>query len=140
MRDVPGGTLRDVPGGASNNILVADSSGKLPTQALKVYDSGWFAVTRNDTYIKTHNLGTTKVLITIYVGDRSDGTGIVVPTMSELTLDGASNWNQTGVRELTPTTVVIRTGSSRIANVQDKDGNSWQPESGYARIIMLALE
>lgn len=104
------------------------------------YDSGWFAVTTNTSYTKTHNLGTTKVLISIYISDTSDGSGKIAMGQGELTVDGAGNRNQCGIRTLTTSTVVLRTGAARLANTNDADGNSWTPTSGYARIIMLALD
>ena len=107
--------------------------------ALEVYDSGWFAVSIGTSYEKTHSLDTTKVLATVYISDASDGDGRIAITMGEEIFDGAAHKNQTGVRLLTATTVTIRTGSSRLAAVEDNDGNQWMPTSGYCRIVMLAL-
>jgi hypothetical protein len=107
---------------------------------VKSYDSGWFAVSNASSYTKTHNLGTTKVLATVYISDTSDGSGKIACTMGELTVDGASNHDMTGIRALSATTVTLRTGSTRLAATQDSSGTAWSPTSGYARVILLALE
>jgi hypothetical protein len=122
----------------SNKILPLDNNAKLLTSVLKVYDSGWFEIASNRPYTQTHNLGTTKVLINIYISDTKDNSGYVVPAMGEQCWDGYHK--QAGVRALTPTTITIRTGSLYFGRFADKDGNNVEPTSGYARIIMLALE
>ena len=38
----------------ANKILPLDSNAKLPLSALKVYDSGWFGVLKNNTYTKKY--------------------------------------------------------------------------------------
>ncbi len=98
------------------------------TGGLKTYDSGWFAVSTNTTYSKTHNLGTTKVLAVIYVAADSSGTHMSTPTVNsdEMIL----------VSQITTTTCVLRT-RSYIA--RHWNGSDWV-NSSHARIIMLALE
>ena len=123
----------------ANKALRMDSNAKLPVAALKIYDSGWFAVTIGTSYVKTHSLGTTKVLITVFISDTSDGSGKIALGNGENSNAGGS-MDFTGVRALTTTTVTIRTGGNRLLNTQDTSGSGWQPTSGYARVVMLALE
>ena len=63
---------------SANKILPLDSNAKIPQSALglKAYDSGWFAVTRGSDYPKTHNLGTTKFIYSIYFATDANGTGV----------------------------------------------------------------
>lgn len=119
-----------------NKILPLDNNAKLPLSALKVYDSGWFVVSTNTTYTKTHNLGTTKVLITTYLAQNSDGSGWCIKDWNALT---ESN-DQSMVVSLSTAQIVIRTTYTYIAKFKDSNGNQQTPTSGYLRIIMLALE
>ena len=43
-------------------------------QSYAKYDSGWFAVTTNTTYTKTHNLGTSNIKYIVLVADDINGT------------------------------------------------------------------
>jgi hypothetical protein len=42
-----------------------------------IYDSGWFPVSATTTYTKDHNLGTDKVLVSVYSATDSSGTGMM---------------------------------------------------------------
>ncbi len=103
----------------------------------QTYDSGWFAVAANTTYAKTHSLGTTKVLTTIYVSSSFDGS-------SNCYLVGASNDYDTGqhsgttISALTATTITLTTSSYGLVYISG--GASANLTSGYARIIMQAME
>ncbi|MFH0762292.1 MAG: hypothetical protein V1925_00150, partial [Candidatus Omnitrophota bacterium] len=122
-----------------NKLLPLDNTAKLPLSALalKVYDSGWFAVAASTTYIKTHNLGTTKVLVITYLAENSDGSGWCVHNMGQATPDSRYHCMMVA---LSTTTITIR-AAQFIASFYDKDGTQIStPTSGYARIIMCALE
>lgn len=103
----------------------------------KIYDSGWFAVATGTTYTKTHSLGTTKVLINMMVGSASDGSGWVIQHQY---YGVGGDGRQTGMVSLSTTQIGIRTGGNQIADFFDTSGTHQYPTSGYARIIMLALE
>lgn len=120
----------------ANKAVKLDSNAKLPLSALKVYDSGWFAVTSNSTYTKTHNLGTTKAMPMIYFSQNSDGSGIVAGGFMHYVANYNSGSCMIG---LTTTTIGIRVGTW-IVNQLDASGNGYYWTSGYARIVMLALE
>ena len=130
----------------ANKLLPLDSNAKLPLSALKIYDSGWFAVSINSNYPKTHNLGTTKVIYQLWFSPNSNGDpcysiyGIV-----ELDQDGRGNFRGGFVTTLTPTAITISTsGISGNGNyVWDGLKSNNVPgnyTSGYYRIILLALE
>lgn len=102
------------------------------------YDSGWFAVSANAAYSKTHGLGTTKVLCMVYFSTSASGADNVYGT---LTAPGYWNGVDKGcyVKDLTTTTVKVQTGDSVGWTVTD-GGSVTELTSGYARIIILALE
>ncbi len=119
----------------ANKLLPLDSNAKLPLTALKVYDSGWFAISANSTYALSHNLGTTKLLFTIYVAENSDGSG-------RCTLFNKlwnSKHSQTTLVELNKNALKIRT-FEWVASIMDANGSSWDVDHGYCRVIALALE
>lgn len=113
---------------------------------LKYYDSGWFSVTINSNYTKTHNLGTTKVIYQLWFSPDASGTPTYsVYGITELDQDGRGNYRGGFVTALTPTSITISTsGISGNGNyvwdglTSSNTGASYT--SGYYRVIMLALE
>jgi len=104
------------------------------TTLLRTYDSGWFAVSRSTIYTRDHNLGTTKVLVEIYLSDTSDGSGIVLKS-------GAYIWYlglNAHMIDLTTSQITISIPPDYLATYWP--GYNQFLTSGYARIIMLALE
>jgi hypothetical protein len=125
-----------------NKILPLDNNAKVPLSALglKVYDSGWFAVSQGNAYLKIHNLGTTKVLYSVYFSTASDGSFNVYGNGW-----GPGYWNGVSkglvLKDLTTTTVKIQTSrDDTLGWTMAEDGSTTQHTSGYARIIMLGLE
>lgn len=123
----------------ANKILPLDANAKIPLTALglKVFDSGWFLIEGpNKTYTKSHNLGTTKAIALVYSANDSSGTNM----FPQQYLDG-NGASPTGmnISNITITTVTLRTYIAWYNNGQLDNGSGWT-QSGYARIIMLALE
>jgi len=114
--------------------LPLDANAKLPASVVpfKVYDSGWFAVAQNQTYVKTHDLGTLKVIWTFYFSENNDDTSVYV---ADINNDPGYN-EQTGayVKGVTSTQLTLVTTPWNIM-VGDK-----RYISGYMRIIGLAIE
>lgn len=102
-----------------------------------MYDSGWFAVNTatQQAYTKTHSLGTTKVIAQAWLSDHSDGSGICVQIQYGHTLNTGGDWGHADshLKELTTTQITLYVQSY----LHDPD---LHVTSGYARIIMLALE
>lgn len=121
----------------ANKAIKLDANAKLPTVALKVYDSGWFAVSLNSTYVKTHNLGTTKCLINTYVAQNNDGSGWCVNTHAD---NYTAHNHGIGIVALSTTTATLRTGDNWIVTFTDSNGVVRNYNSGYCRIVIFALE
>jgi hypothetical protein len=121
---------------AANKLLPLDANAKLPVGALKVYDSGWFAVGTSQVYTKDHNLGTTRVLINIMFSPSPNGTGVC-------TQQGvhwhASNDYGIVVSALSSMQVTLSTASNGFHTIFNS-GTEVTYSSGYARIVLLALE
>lgn len=125
----------------ANKVVKLDANAKLPVAALKVYDSGWFAVTSNTTYSKTHNLGTTKCMINIHTSNSSDGSANCVDNIASYDAGHTEYADFRGVNMCTLTTTVIKVRANNLTNYyQAKDENGNTINIAYARIIMLALE
>lgn len=122
--------LSTVP--VANKILPLDNNAKFPSSVLglKVYDSGWFAVTTGTTYTKTHNLGTTKVLVILYSARDANGTDMMVED------DTGASYLGMWAYGITTTQITVRTAITCFHFVEAVGLIT----SGYARIIMLALE
>lgn len=107
---------------------------------LNSYDSGWFAVAANGTYTQTHNLGTTKVIATLYFSSSSDGSsgfygaGALTSWRNN---DQGEVYNGLAISDLTPNTVSVKFGSQLTT---DWDGPGMTHFSGYARVVILALQ
>ena len=130
----------------ANKILPLDNNAKLPLSALKVYDSGWFVVSTNSNYTKTHNLGTTKVIYQLWFSPNASGEPCYsIYGISELDQDGRGNFRGGFVTALTSTDITISTsGISGNGNyvwdglTSNNTGAGYT--SGYYRVIMFALE
>jgi len=124
---------------AANKILPLDNNAKIAQSviALKVYDSGWFAVSGSTTYTKTHNLGTTKVIAQLWFSTSSDGSNAMMPGNNLFGASGDSytNW----INTLTTTAISVKTGNA-VCVYYPPGINVSLYGSGYYRIIMLALE
>jgi len=108
----------------------------------KLYDSGWFEVTRSTTYTKTHNLGTTKVLTMCYLAQNSDGSGWCVPGIGQMKYSDIAEQFQSTICALSTTQIKIRTAGNGLCRAMDENGNDISVNAGtaYYRIIMIALE
>ena len=127
--------VRLIPG-TSGQFLQTLGAASNPQWAtvFKVYDSGWFAITNNNSYVKTHNLGTTKCLIKVYVAQNSDGSGWCYEGGEDT---NPSNYAGTYFKALTTTTITLYTSTQWIIY---KESGANSSTTGYARILMLALE
>lgn len=83
--------------------------------SFKKYDSGWFAVSANTTYTKTHNLGSSCLKTTVLYADNSDGTGF---NMQVVVLSHSSGYTCTSgcvIANISNTTLQIKTGATDVA-------------------------
>jgi hypothetical protein len=97
-----------------------------------VYDSGWFAIASNSNYAKTHNLGTTKLHITLMLASSDIGANAGEAYSWDAGGQYGASWYG-----LTSTVVGIRAWSLAATNLWD--GSAYVAPT-HARIIMLALE
>jgi len=125
---------------AANKILALDSSAKFPQSALdlNVYDSGWFACSDKGTYVKTHNLGTTKLLIMFYWASDSSGTDMSI--IKGAIHHGLSDEYSGNIQSITPTTLTVQAGQNGCHASLDDEGRNILRHSGYYRVIAIALE
>jgi len=128
-----------------NKLLPLDSNGKVPASVLglKTYDSGWFAVTTNKSYQRTHNLGTTKALAQIWFSPNSSGFPCLLVTGNfDMDQDGRGTVYP-NITDLTTTAITITTGHGHFQCVYQGvtgESQSRRYTSGYYRIIMIAFE
>jgi len=134
----PGAKLHVSGTPGTDGIMFPDGTIQTTAATPRTYDSGWFAISSggNPTlYTKTHNLGTTMVISQCWLSDTSDGSGISVLVQGGHTLNTGGDWGHADshLEGLTTTQISLY--------VQNKlhDGRL-NTTSGYARIIMLALE
>jgi len=106
---------------------------------LKIYDSGWFAVTSNSRYTLNHNLGTTRVIFQLEFSPNADGAGAVI--MSDRPGLSGDSWIYlcSSICNITKNTCILST-ANMLGFYYDQNGNQINPVSGYFRIIGLALE
>ena len=131
------GVLSNLGPGTSGQYLKTNGGGADPSFAditlFSTYDSGWFSISGNTGYTKTHNLGTTNFIGMIWAKDVSGN--ISTPTIIEQ-IDGA-NWTPPNLCEPTTTTVKIRvsntTGGIRLSN-------GATTTITQLRVLLIALE
>ncbi len=113
---------------------------------LTKYDSGWFSVAVGSEYSKTHNLGTTMLMLTLYYSSDSAGASDVhLCGHTDTDIGGGSDNDNVGagVSDVTTTTLKVRTGKNGVAfflynSSGQADDNG--PLTGYLRVVALALE
>lgn len=110
--------------------------GSINSISLKVYDSGWFAVSQAQTYPLTHNLGTIKVISELWFSTSSDGSSAVRVSTTER---GADQGVGGSLHDLTATNISVSTGLDATA-AKYSGGWLYYYGSGYYRLILLALE
>jgi hypothetical protein len=131
-------------GTSASNLVQLDGSAKLPAVdgsqltgiTISNYDSGWFAVTGNNTYTKAHSLSSSKLIVTAYYSDSSDGTGEVVASVPQIirsSFDG-----QCAIVDIDSTNIVIRHHTNGI-RYWDDGGNDTTLTSGYVRVLAIKL-
>jgi hypothetical protein len=125
---------------ASSNITQVNISNDSDSSIETSYDSGWFAVGVSGSYAKTHNLGTTKMLINVYFSASSDGSSPMLVRNWD-----AENQFTTGymIDTITTTQFTIKTppanGGNNNVTLSVFGGNNTFASSGYYRVIALAL-
>ena len=118
---------------ASSNIITITND-DIPQ--LRTYDSDWFAVGLNTTYTKSHSLGTTEVLAKVWFSNSSTGASNVFEQYYDMDYTNAG----IQLQELTTSQVTLRTQVGIVARKMGAGGAQTDYTSGYARIIILALE
>ena len=98
------------------------------------YDSGWFAISTNSNYAKTHSLNTTKVMVTCIGAASSDGSGTNYVLHSYADLRPGSDWDSLSFTLTTSVITAYTSGTLPIAVI----GGS-PVYMGSLRIIILAL-
>jgi len=121
----------------ANKLLPLDSNAKIPSAVLpfKVYDSGWFAVGRSSSYSKTHNLGTTKLFVTLYGSIDGGITQFQIISWA----DGTADTNDGLTLYATTTTFTIYTSGQNVLTYWSSPGTCMKVGSGSVRIIAFAL-
>ena len=119
----------------ANKLLALDSNAKLPISAIfKTYDSGWFPVSTNSTYTKTHNLGTTTVMAQTYLGYVNGSDMTIYPN----TVIRDQGGYGACLRSITATECTLQTGN-QSASIQGQFGTPSRNQGQlYARIMLLA--
>jgi len=120
----------------AGRLVALDGSGKLPMAVLKVYDSGWFAVSTNNVYTKAHGLGTTRLTAQVFSATDANGTDMAVQQY----LDGnGSSYVGMTIQSISSDQLTVRVYAGWYKHVTPPAGGAMQT-SGYARVVALALE
>ena len=123
---------------ASSNIITITND-DIPQ--LRTYDSDWFAVSIGSKYSKTHSLGTTEFIGSIYFSASSDGTNAHSSVGIKASHTSPDRKSGMCVKNITTSTFDLQTGATYVSYTPSDDvGNLTSQTSGYARVIILALE
>ena len=118
------------------NVKYVDDTVEDSVETDGVYDSGWFAIATASTIIKTHNLGTTKVVPMFWLSQSSDGSN----AYSSFTWSENSVIFGSMLKNLTTTSITFQGGKDRPAGSLNDSGQDVTYTSGYARIVLIALK
>lgn len=101
-------------------------------EELNYYDSGWFSVTTSTTYTKTHDLGTSNILVQVFYSASSDGSD----PQWQRDWDAESSYTSgKNIKNITSNTFDVVT----MANGIQRDGTS-NIGSGYYRVLAQTLQ
>lgn len=102
------------------------------------YDSGWFSVTSGSNYTKTHGLGTTNMIIRVYMSTDSGGAN---PWIQEGIYNTDNGSKGTSVTDITTTSLTLRTSSDYAGfYLPGSSDNITNVFSGYMRVVAFSLE
>jgi len=121
----------------ANKLIALNSNAKLPGAVLKTYDSGWFPISTGQGVTLTHNLGTTKMITRLYFSTTSGGSDMMEVGERE-GLDGDKRAGQ--IINVTTATFRAQAATSAVTYSLRSDGGEVSPQSGYYRVVALALE
>ena len=102
-----------------------------------IYDSGWFSVSANGTYTKTHSLGTIKVISELWWSASSDGSSA---KKAEFNSGGANDGYGAVLQALSTTQITIKAGAAYPIGYYNASGYLTGTAGGYYRLLILALE
>lgn len=102
--------------------------------AAKQYDSGWFSAVTGGTYVKTHNLGSTALLITLFC--KTSGGMIFVANLSinVAVEEGAS------VLSISTTQLTVQAGQDKVGLYYDTNGQIVAVTSGSYRVCVRRID
>jgi hypothetical protein len=103
---------------------------------LSTYDSGWFPVVNGGTYIKTHNLGTTKLIVQVFGAEDASGSGMALQCIGNQSHPEAGM----AIQSITATQFTVQCAQDHARTLYGSEGQDNRTNDGYARIIALALE
>jgi len=106
------------------------------------YDSGWFYITNNSNYTKSHNLNAIPKIVLVYVADDVNGGGMRTAIwMCWYYSSGYPNSSRgTRVRSITSTSFEVETGHDGIDSnrtASDATGGTGNISSGYCRVVII---
>ena len=108
------------------------------TMTFKKYDSGWFYCEEQGTYLLTHNLGTTNIIAHLYFATDDSGSNMSTIYGSFFHGDSISGGN---IQDITTTQLTVQAARNRgVVRLLDSDGNFITYQTGYYRVIAIALE
>ena len=131
-----GSFYNDSSSNIDETLIVNDNETAYPSMVDPfTHDSGWFSVSLNSTYTKTHSLGTTKVLAIVWFSTSPTGDSNVFE------IDYDHDYTDSGVQmqSFTTTQITLRTSSSIFRRLEAGGGYT-DYTSGYCRILLLAME
>jgi hypothetical protein len=111
-----------------------------------VYDSGWFAVSLNTAYTKTHSLGTQKLFIQVYYSTDSSGSNMEV--VGQLVNNSSPDYTAGClIDSISTTSLRILTGKSSLSSLQYAAISNYvwggitpsYKASGYYRVLVSVL-
>jgi len=105
------------------------------------YDSGWFYITNNSNYTKSHNLNAIPKIVLVYVADDVNGGGMRTAIwLSWYYSSGYPNYNRgTRVRNITSTSFEVETGGGIDSDrtTAEATGGTGNVSSGYCRVVAI---
>jgi len=123
-----------LPSQTGNSGKFLTTNGSAASWGSGTYDSGWFAVTRRNDYVKNHNLGTTKLLITMYFSLSADGSNSYVYQV----VNDVGSYLGAMVVNVTTTQLTLRTLYTGF-RLPQTDGSDPDYNAGYCRVVAMAL-
>ena len=106
---------------------------------IKVYDSDWFAVSLGSTVVKTHDLGSTKIIVALYFATSDVGANMETVNLAVIGTNPSDTYGG-NIQNITTTQLTVQAGYVAVQCGLNSSGElTGSAADGFYRVIAMKL-